>query len=72
MDKRRQVCSKLDAIIVQIFPFESGEVRFVCVGLQSGQLSAAFGSSEKDKALVTSDSACETYKDRGQGSKTQP
>jgi hypothetical protein len=72
VDKRRQVCSKLDAIIVQTFPFESGEVRFVCVGLQSGQLFAAPGSSKKNQTLVTSDSACETYKDRGQGSKTQP
>ena len=28
---------------MQTFPLESGEVRFVCAGLQSGQLSAAPG-----------------------------
>ena len=30
MDKGRKACSKLDETIVQTFPLESGEVRFVC------------------------------------------
>jgi len=45
VDKGRQVCSQLDASIMQTFHLESGEVRFVCACLQSGQLSAAPGSS---------------------------
>jgi hypothetical protein len=45
VDKGRQVCSQLDTALMQTFSLESGEVRLVCAGLQSGQLSAAPGPS---------------------------
>ena len=33
VDKRRQVCSQLDATFMQTIHLESGEVIFVCIGL---------------------------------------
>ena len=33
MDKRRQICLKLDKVVMQTFCFESGEALAVCSGL---------------------------------------
>ena len=64
MDQGREVCPKLDEIVLQAFRLEPGETCAFHTGLQSGQLSSAVGSSTGNQALVTAYSACADDKNR--------